>query len=71
MSESEEIEENEQNDENIIEDKPRFVLVEVTQLEKLLKRCPQCGKLPGGKKTGKSRAISWKKSGRHIRFFQN
>ena len=34
-------------------DKPKFVLVEFCQLEKLLQRCPKCGRLPGGPKAGK------------------
>ena len=42
---------------------PRFVLVEVSQLEKLLQRCPLCGALPGGPRTGLSRNIEWTKKG--------
>jgi hypothetical protein len=34
-------------------DKPKFVLVEFCQLEKLLQGCPECERLPGGPKTGK------------------
>ncbi len=40
------------DEDKIEENNPRFVIVEVNQLEKLLQRCPECGKLPGGPKKG-------------------
>lgn len=52
----EEVEENE---------KPRFVIIEISRLEKLLQRCPDCGNLPGGPRyaKGQSRNIKWTKRG--------
>lgn len=44
-------------------DKPKFVLVEVSRLEKLLQRCPECGKLPGHSRHGPHRVITWTKNG--------
>ena len=41
------------------EDKPKFVLVQFGQLEKLLQRCPECGRHPGGPKAEKPRNINW------------
>lgn len=46
------------------EDKPKFVIVELSKLEDLLQRCPDCGKLPSGPKTGKPRTIHWTKNGK-------
>uniref|UniRef100_A0A914EG44 Uncharacterized protein n=1 Tax=Acrobeloides nanus TaxID=290746 RepID=A0A914EG44_9BILA len=43
--------------------KPKFVLVEFCQLEKLLQRCPECERLPGGPKAGKPRNINWTRKG--------
>lgn len=43
--------------------KYRYVLVELSQLEKLLQRCPDCGRLPGGRSTGQRRHIKWLKNG--------
>ena len=57
MSEFDEIEEE-------IKEKPRFVLVEFSQLEELLQHCPKCGSLPGGRTTGKPRTIHWTKTGK-------
>lgn len=56
---------NETQDEEIREEnKPHFVLVEFSQLEKLLQHCPECGRAPGGRSTGKPRNIQWTKRGR-------
>ena len=41
-----------QDEDKIEENKPRFVIVELNQLEKLLQRCPECGKLPEDPKKG-------------------
>jgi hypothetical protein len=43
-----------------------YVLVEFTQLLKLLQRCTECGKLPERKSRGKPRKIEWTKSGRPL-----
>lgn len=44
----------------------KFALVEISQLEKLLQRCINCGKLPGRNQTGKDRDIKWTKSGNFL-----
>jgi hypothetical protein len=41
-------------------DKPKFVLVEFCQLEKLLQRCPEFGRLPGGPKAEKPKRVDGK-----------
>lgn len=57
---------------------PKFVLVEFSQLTKLLQRCLKCGKLPQGKSKDKPRRITWKKYGKidllhhkRIKIFRN
>lgn len=45
-------------------EKPRFFIVEMSQIEALLNRCPKCGSLPGSKSTGKPRNIIWKQNGK-------
>uniref|UniRef100_A0A915CTC7 Uncharacterized protein n=1 Tax=Ditylenchus dipsaci TaxID=166011 RepID=A0A915CTC7_9BILA len=47
-------------------DNPRFFLFEFLQLEKLLQRCLECGKLSGGQSFGKPRCIIWRKSGTNM-----
>jgi hypothetical protein len=42
-----------QEEDKIEENKPRFVIVELNQLEKLLQRCTECGKLSGDPKKEK------------------
>jgi hypothetical protein len=37
----------EQEEEQISENRLRFVLVEISQLEKVLQHCPDCARLPG------------------------
>ena len=41
----------------------KFALVEISQLEKLLAHCHNCGRMPVGKSTGKNRTINWTKTG--------
>lgn len=53
------------NLEDVGTNKPRFVLVELSQLEKLLQHCPECGRAPGGRSTGKPRNIAWTKKGKN------
>uniref|UniRef100_A0A914DJR9 Mutator-like transposase domain-containing protein n=1 Tax=Acrobeloides nanus TaxID=290746 RepID=A0A914DJR9_9BILA len=50
----------------ITEKKPIFVLVEIAQLEKLLQRCHECGRLPGGYRTGLPRNINWIQTGSNL-----
>lgn len=64
MSDHDEAEKAEETEE------PKFVLVELPQLKKLLQRCPKCGKLPQGKSAGKPRNIKWTKNGRFECRFQ-
>lgn len=48
----------EEPEEEINTKKPRFAIVELSQLEKLLQHCPNCGKLPGGRSSGHNRDIN-------------
>src|SRR5690242_19997502 len=51
------------DDEEEVLQKPKFVLVEVEQLELLLQHCHQCGQAPGGRK---ARTINWTKKGTNM-----
>lgn len=53
-------------EEQVEEGAIRYVLVEVAQLEKLLNCCFECGRMPGGRNTGKQRPIKWSKSGANM-----
>lgn len=50
-------------------EKPKFVLVEFSQYEKLFQRCARCGSLPKARNAGKPRPITWTASGKIFRFF--
>jgi hypothetical protein len=49
----------EKQKEKIIDSENRliFVLIEISQLEKVLQHSPECGRLPGGSKSGSKRNI--------------
>ena len=50
-------------DEVIEDDKPTYLIVELSQLKILLQHCHICGKIPGGRSKGKSRTINWTRNG--------
>jgi hypothetical protein len=43
--------------------KPRFVMVELNQLERFFNLAQNVEKLPGGPKKGKPRSINWTRNG--------
>uniref|UniRef100_A0A914C9Z2 Uncharacterized protein n=1 Tax=Acrobeloides nanus TaxID=290746 RepID=A0A914C9Z2_9BILA len=46
-----------EEEEEIETDLPKFALVEISQLLKLLQRCPECDILPSGRSARKPRVI--------------
>uniref|UniRef100_A0A914DA78 Uncharacterized protein n=1 Tax=Acrobeloides nanus TaxID=290746 RepID=A0A914DA78_9BILA len=49
--------------------KPKYALVELAQIEKLLQRCMLCGKLPsgpGGRLSQNSRKVTWTQNGTNV-----